>query len=209
MESEFLFELERTYKKCADWKLHDEHRQLLNELCYMELTKEIIDFLCEKIISKKHFWDVRFEYLRVLIVNPSSIKFELKDFYLGALKRSRRMAMKIFFIRGYASYATEEELTPIIKKFIQSLYKTMDDADWNYVISNPGLPYLVNTYKYDCLKEALEIAKTEYNKVKLPFKGVYTLDGQLNQVITISADEYRDRLNELENELSKDYEGKL
>jgi hypothetical protein len=209
MENEFLLELERTYKKCSDCGIHDDHQKLLNELCSMELTQELIDFLCEKVVSKKHFWYVRFEYLRVLIINPYSVKFDLKDFYLSALKRSRRMAMKIFFIRGYASYATEKELAPIIKKFIQSLYKTMDDADWNYVISNPGLTYLVNAYKYDYLKEAFEIAKTEYNKVKLPFKGAYTLDEQLNQVNTISADEYRNRLDELKNKLTNDYKGML
>ena len=114
MDNCLLSELERTFKKCSDCLLHPDYIANLNKLNNIELSQELIDYLCDKATSKKHIWEIRFDHLRILLLNPSAKAFDLKEFYFENLKKCRRLAMKIFYIRGYAIYASEEELNPVM-----------------------------------------------------------------------------------------------
>jgi len=189
MHDYLLSELERTFKKCSDWTLHYEYVPLLKQLETITLTQELIDFLCDKVTSKKHFWWIRFEHLSILLLNPSSKKFDLKNFYFEKAKRSRRLAMKIFFIRGYAIYATEEELIPLMEKFCKNLENNHDYTDYEYILSVAGLPYLTDKYGYDCFKKALKKAKEEYQMVDPLLRGYFTLNSRLEQVELLSVEE--------------------
>ena len=191
--SYLLSELERTFKRCSDCLLHPEYEEYLNLLCKIPLNQELVDYLCEKANSKKHTWEIRFEHLRVLLMNPTSRVFDLKGFYLEKLKKSRRLAMKIFYIRGYAMYATEEELIPVMAKFRNNLEKNHDDIDYNYILSVAGLPYLVKTYGYDCFVQTLEKAKQEHEKIDPLLRGYFTLDENLNQVNLLTDEEIHQR----------------
>ena len=191
--SYLVSELERTLKKCSDCLLHPEYVEQLNLLYKLPLNQELVDYLCAKATSKKHIWETRFDHLRILLLNPTSRAFDLKTFYLENLKKSRRLAMKLFYIRGYAMYATEEELTPIMAKFRKSLEKNHDYIDYNYILSAAGLPYLVKTYGYDCFAETLEQARQEHEKIHPLLRGYFTLDEQMNQVNLLSAEEIRRR----------------
>ena len=73
--------------------------------------------------------------------------------------------MKIFFIRGYALYACETEVKFVVGKFNANMKKIHDYIDYEFILSDAGLPYLVNEYKYDCFTESLDIAKEEYEKI--------------------------------------------
>ena len=164
MDNSLLLKLERTFTKCSDYGLLPEYVILFNKLYDIELSKELVEYLCDKATSKKHIWEIRFDHLRILLLNPSARKFDLKAFYLENLKRSRRLALKLFYIRGYAMYASEEELNPVMEKFCNNMEKIHDYIDYNYILSVAGLPYLADTYGYPCFAEGLETAKREYEK---------------------------------------------
>lgn len=193
MNDILLLELERTFHKCSDCLLHPDYKSCLNKLYNIELTKNYIDFLCDKVISKKHIWEIRFDHLRILLLHSSAAKFDLKDFYLEHIKKCRRLAMKLFLIRGYAIYASEEELMPIMEKFQKSLEKNHDYIDYNYILSVAGLPYLVNTYGYSCFAKALEKAQEEHEKIDPLLQGYFTLNEKLQQVNLLTAEELRER----------------
>ena len=188
-----LSELDRTFKKCSDCILHPEYISLLNELYDTNLSKEHIDYLCDKVVSEKHIWEIRFEHLRILLLNSSTAAYDLKAFYFENLNKCRRLAMQIFYIRGYAIYASEEELIPIMEKFQKSLEKNRDYIDYNYILSVAGLLYLVNTYGYDCFVKSLEKAQEEHEKIDPLLRGYFTLNKKLEQVNFLTHEEVRRR----------------
>ncbi len=184
------------FSKCSDFLLHPEYEKLLKQLYDYELTQEIVDFLCDKAISKKHFCEMRFEHLKILLLNKSALNFDLKQFYLDNVKKSRRLWLKLFYIRGYALYATEQELVPIIKKFQTQLEKNHDYIDYEYILSEAGLPYLVNEYGYRCFSDALETANNEYQKIDPLLRGYFTLNENLEHINLISNEEALKRSKE-------------
>lgn len=194
MDTFLLTELERTFKKCSDCALHPEYAALLKRLDTIELTQDLIDFLCAKATSKKHIWEIRFDHLRILLRNPTSQLFDLKDFYLENLKKSRRPAIKIFFIRGYALYASEEEMIPVMTKFRKNLEGPCGYLDFNYILSAAGLPYLAQTYGYSCFRESLEKAQLEHSRISPSLQGYFTLNENMEQVNLISAEEAGKRM---------------
>ena len=72
-----------------------------------------------------------------------------------------------FFIRGYAIYASEEEIKTVIDKFQKCLEKNYDYVDYNCILSVAGIPYLVYTYGYECFVRTLEKAEEEYQRIDL------------------------------------------
>ena len=193
MSRDLLAELERTFKRSSDGALDKEYRVLLEQLRSVKLTQELVDFLCAKIESKKHIWEIRFEHLRILLINPSAQEFALKDFYFEKIIKCRRLALKLFFIRGYAQYATEEELNPIMERFQKSLEKNHDYIDYNWILSVAGLPFLVSTYKYPCFLKTLKKAEAEHLRIDELLRGYFTLDENLNQVNLLSFEETEKR----------------
>jgi hypothetical protein len=188
--------LSHWFSKCSDCLLHPEYEKLLNKLYAYDLTQEIIDFLCSKAVSKKHFCEIRFQHLKILLLNKSALKFDLKQFYLDNVKKSRRLWLKMFYIRGYAFYATEQELAPIMKKFQAQLEKNHDYIDYEYILSEAGLPYLVNEYDYPCFSDALETANNEYQKIDPLLRGYFTLNENLEHINLISNEEALKRSKE-------------
>jgi len=193
MDNCLLSELERTFKKCSDCSLHPDYIASLNILYNIELSQELIDYLCDKITSKKHIWEIRFNHLRILLLNPSAKAFDLKAFYFENLKKCRRLALKIFYIRGYAIYASEEELNPVMEKFQKSLEKNHDYIDYNYLLSVAGIPYLVDTYGYDCFAKTLEKAEEEHQQIDPLLRGYFTLTEDIEQISLLSIEESRRR----------------
>ena len=194
MDNCLLSELERTFKMCSDCLLHPDYIANLNKLYNVELSQELIDYLCDKATSKKHIWEIRFDHLRILLLNPSAKAFDLKKFYFENLKKCRRLALKIFYIRGYAIYASEEELNPVMEKFRKNLEKNHDHMDYNYLLSVAGIPYLADTYGYDCFVRTLEKAEEEHQRIDPLLRGYFTLNTNLEQVDLLSTEKVRRRL---------------
>ena len=188
--------LEYWFSKCSDCLLHPEYTKLLDELYNYELNQEIIDFLCDKATSKKHWCEIRFEHLKILLLNETSFNYDLKQFYLDNLKKCRRLWLKLFYIRGYALYATEQELVPIMKKFQTQLEKNHDYIDYEYILSEAGLPHLVNKYNYRCFSDVLETANKEYQKIDPLLRGYFTLNENLEHINLISNEEAQKRSKE-------------
>ena len=193
MTNDLLHKLNESYKKCSNCILHQDYLLFLNRLNHCELTKECIDFLCEKSTSKKHIWEIRFEHLKILLLNKSAQNFDLKDFYLSNINKCRRLALKLFYIRGYAIYATEEELNTIMNKFCSSLEKNHDYIDYEHILSVAGLPYLAKKYQYECFKKALKKAENEYQKIDPLLRGYFTINENLEQINILSTEEVRER----------------
>lgn len=188
--------LEYWFSKCSDCLLHPEYEKLLNELYDYDLNQEIIDFLCDKATSKKHWCELRFKHLKILLLNETALNYDLKQFYFDALKRCRRLWLKMFYIRGYALYATEEELLPVMKKFQQLLEKNHDYIDYEYILSVAGLSCLAEKYDYACFKETLETAKIEYQKIDPLLRGYFTMNEKLEHINLISYEEALKRSKE-------------
>lgn len=108
-------------------------------------------------------------------------KYDLKEFFLIAFKKERYLEMRLTAIRGYATYVSEKEVIPLMKKFVDILVKIPSHTPYNYqeyemLRCKFGLPYLVEKYKYDCFKEALEQLEKQYNDMPDECKGFFTLD---------------------------------
>lgn len=193
MDNHLLQELEHLFKKCSDYMLDPDYILLLNKLYDVELSQELVSYLCEKSILKKFAWERRLDHLRILLINPSAKMYDLKAFYYENIKKSRRLALKLFYIRGYAIYASEEELTPVMDKFCNNLGNNHDYIDYRHIMSAAGLPYLVNTYEYACFVKALKKAEEEYQKIDPLLKGYFTLNSDLEYVSLLSSDECKRR----------------
>ena len=66
--------------------------------------------------------------------------------------------------------------------------------DYNYILSAPGLPYLVNTYGYPCFVQTLEKAQQEKKRNSALLGGFFTLDERLKQVNLLSPEECQRRM---------------
>lgn len=181
--------LEREIKRCSDCGLTVEYRALLDALDEAPLTQEIVDYLCRMIVAKKYIWEIHFDHLRPLLINPMAKQFDLKLFYAERFGRSRRLCMKMYFLRGYAMYASEEEVTKLCSKFTQALSKNHDYIDYMDIMSEYGLAYLVRTHNYPCFVEAWNQAQSEYKKIHPNLRGYATTDARLRHVNLLSTGE--------------------
>jgi len=203
MQNNILDQLNTAYNKCSDCLLHPEYAHLLNTLSSLELTEALVDFLCTRVTSNKHIWEIRFEHLRILLLNNSTRCFDLKKFFLDNYKKSRRLTMKLFFLRGYAMYATEKEIEPLINNFCDKLKSNHDYIDYEHILSIPALPYLVNTYKYKCFESAYNTALEEYEKIDPLLRGFFTLNENLKQINLLTSEEISSRTKEFLNKIQK------
>lgn len=183
MRAPTIIALEQAFQKCSDCLLHEDYVPLLRRLETCDLTAEHIAYLQEKCLSQKHIWEIRFEHLRVLLLNPEAQNYNLKEFFSARVKASRRLSMKLFYIRGLAMYATEAELEPIMDRFCTSLEKNHNYIDYNDILSVAGLPYLVDVYGYDCFCKAYQKAQEEVQRISPLLLGGFTRDSRLRQVI--------------------------
>ena len=77
--------LEQAFRKCSDCSLHADYLPLLERLETCDLTAEHIAYLQEKCLSKKHMWEIRFDHLRVLLLNPTTRNYDLKAIHEAVL----------------------------------------------------------------------------------------------------------------------------
>ena len=182
-------ELEREVKRCSDCGLTVEYRMLLDALDEASLTQELVDYLCGMIVAKKYIWEIHFAHLRPLLLNPMAKQFDLKQFFAERFSRSRRLCMKMYFLRGYAMYASAEEVTRMCGKFVAALTKGHDYIDYMDIMSEYGLPYLLRTYQYPCFVQAWETALRESEKIHQHLRGYMTTNESLRHVRLLSVKE--------------------
>lgn len=174
---DLLRQLKENYRY-SDFYMPDErYEQYLRQLRTVPLTQELVDYLCTQIDNpkSKRSCELRFIHLQPLFLNPTAAYFDLKDFLYDHLKRCRRPWLRMFYLRAYAQYATEQELEPQLAKFEDMLRKYHDYQDFAQILSPAGLPFLVRQYGYPRLKQTLAVAIIEYTHINPKLRGFFTL----------------------------------
>ncbi len=123
----------------------------------------------------------------------------LKDFFLIAFKKERHVDMRLVALRGYACYASEDEVTPLMAKLSDIIKKIPTQTrypwqEYEMLRSQFGLPYLAERYGYDCFIQASEQLNTQYDDMPELCKGFFTLDAQGLHVQLLPTEETRERL---------------
>lgn len=128
-----------------------------------------------------------------------------KEFFLQAFRKERYLDMKLCALRGYAAYATEDEVAPLMARLLELLRKRAVTTPCDYQEYEPMrsaflMPYLLQRYGYDCFRAFHEQLEAQYAAMPDCFKGIFTLDEQGN------LRELRDR-DEVQRALSAWLEG--
>jgi len=154
------------------------YQDAMGQLRLEELTQADVDFLTNFYATSTDLSD-RNCILCALVLRGSA--FDLKSFFLAAFKRERYLDMRLTALRGYAAYATEAEVEPLMAKLMQLLARIpqrapLDSDECEHFRSPFGLPYLVEHYGYDCFKTALCQVEAQYDAIPGSAKGHFTVD---------------------------------
>ena len=147
------------------------------EIRHEELMKS---YFQEKEVTKRN------EILKQLLLD---IPIDAKDFFLQAFKKERYLDMKLSAVRGYAVYATEEEVSTLMNKLLELLKKRPEKTPYNYTEYEPMrsvflMKYLLKHYDYECFRVFDIQLEEQYNDMPDCFKDIFTLD-ELGNVCTI------------------------
>ena len=126
----------------------------------------------EKEVSK------RSEILTQLLLD---IPVNAKDFFLKVFKKERYLDMKLSAVRGYAVFATEDEVSALMNKLLELLKKRPEKTPYNYTEYEPMrsvflMPYLLEHYGYECFRVFNIQLEKQYDDMPNCFKGIFTLD---------------------------------
>lgn len=89
--------------------------------------------------------------------------------------------MKLCAVRGYAAYATEDEVAVLMDKLLELLQKRVASAPCSYNEYEPMrsvflMPYLLEHYGYACFQAFHQQLEKQYNAMPACFKNIFTLD---------------------------------
>ncbi len=106
---------------------------------------------------------------------------DAKDFFYRAFKRERYLDMRLTAIRGYAFYASEEEVEIVMSKMLELLKRRPERTPYDYQEYEPMrskflMPYLIERYDYQCFKDFNEQLEKQYNAMPDVFKNIYSVD---------------------------------
>jgi len=106
---------------------------------------------------------------------------DAKDFFLRAFKKERYLDMKLSAVRGYAAYASEDEVTVLMEKMLELLKKRHEKTPYNYTEYEPMrsvflMPYLLEHYHYSCFQSFHMQLEKQYNEMPECFKNIFSLD---------------------------------
>ena len=95
--------------------------------------------------------------------------------------------MRLTAIRGYAVFATEKEIEPLMKKMTELLRKRPQTTPYNYqeyeiLRSAYLMPYLLEKYGYTCFKDFNQQLNLQYDDMPDLFKGILTCDENGNVI---------------------------
>jgi hypothetical protein len=161
------------------------------------LDDDDVDFLVHLYILLKDI-PCRSFILQTLVLKDNG---KLHDFFFNAFSRERHLDMKLTAIRGYANYATENEVEILMSKFTATLKRGALTTPYNYeeyelIRSVFGLPYLIEKYKYKCFFCAYEQEEELYKAMPEAFKGYFTLDEKGNLVELLNSNEIKKKMED-------------
>ncbi len=143
------------------------------------------EYLMESYFHEKEF-SKRSEILRQLLLD---MPVDAKDFFLKVFKKERYLDIKLRAVRGYAAYATEDEVSILMDKLLELLKKRPDKTPCNYTEYEPMrsvflMPYLLEHYDYACFRLFNLQLEKQYADMPDCFKDIFTLD-EFGNVFTI------------------------
>ncbi|WP_123966542.1 hypothetical protein [Chryseobacterium phosphatilyticum] len=164
----------------SDEKVNERHidfRDALYQLDTENLTSENTDVLIKIYKTTKQI-DYRNRILKLLYTHNSS---DLQEFFEGAYKKERYLDMKIYGLRGLALFSNEKYIEKLVNKLKLILAKREETTPYNYqeyelLRGKNALPFIVDTYNYNCLKELLQQVNEQYERMPDAFKGHFTTD---------------------------------
>lgn len=129
-----------------------------------------------------------------------------KEFFLAAFKKERYLDMRLTAIRGYAIFATEKEIEPLMKKLTEILRKIPQTTPYNYqeyemLRSAYLMPYLLEKYGYACFKKFNQQLNLQYDDMPDLFKGIFTCDEKGNCIQLLSQQESEERWKAIHDEI--------
>lgn len=129
-------------------------------------------FFQEKDVSKRN------EILKQLLLD---MPVDAKDFFLRVFKKERYLDMKLSAVRGYAAYASEDEVSVLMDKLLELLKKRPEKTPYNYTEYEPMrsvflMPYLLGRYGYMCFQLFNMQLEKQYADMPDCFKDIFTLD---------------------------------
>ncbi len=122
-----------------------------------------------------------FERNQILTYLLLHIPADGKDFFLKAFKRERYLDMRLSAVRGYAAYATEEEVNVLMKKMLELLKRIPQHtpyaySDYECMRSVFLMPYLLEHYPYECFRTFNAQLEEQYQAMPDCFKNIFSLD---------------------------------
>lgn len=129
---------------------------------------------------------------------------DAKDFFLKAFKKERYLDMKLSAVRGYAAYATEEEVGVLMNKLLELLKMIPQRTPYDYreyecMRSVFLMPYLIEKYGYECFHTFNEQLEEQYNDMPDCFKNIFSLDENGNAYDIRDSEEVKQSWNDFWN----------
>lgn len=128
----------------------------------------------------------RYEIIKLLLCDLPS---DAKEFFGKAFKKERYLDMKLAAVRGYAAYAAEEEVAPLMGKLMELLKKRAAQTPYDYTEYEPMrsvflMPYLLKHYDYECFRLFNQQLEKQYDEMPECFKNIFTLDeyGKMHEI---------------------------
>jgi hypothetical protein len=147
----------------------------------MTLAEALIEqYFSQKDVTKRH-----------LLLKEITFKCEYasKEFFENAFEKERKLEEKLTALRGFAYYASEQEVEPYANKLRESILKIPKTTPYAYNLYEDIraaylLPYLVKTYNYPCFIELRNQVEKQYEDMPDVFKNIYSYDenGQFYQI---------------------------
>ena len=142
---------------------------------------ELIElYFSEKDVTKRHH-----------LLKAIMFKCDLasKEFFDKAFKKERKLEEKLTALRGYAFYASEQEVKTYANKLREAVMKVPKTTPYAYNLYEDMraaylLPYLVKTYNYQCFIDLYEQVEKQYEAMPDVFKNIYSYDenGEFYQI---------------------------
>ncbi len=146
----------------------------------------------------------RYSFLKELAIrHPEKTS---KEFFLAVFRKERYLDMRLTAIRGYAVFATEKEIEPLMKKMTELLRKRPQTTPYNYqeyeiLRSAYLMPYLLEKYGYTCFKDFNQQLNLQYDDMPDLFKGIFTCDENGNVIQLLSQQESEERWKAIHDEI--------
>lgn len=181
------------------YKDNPQYQDAMINMRFEKFSDEDLQFFVNLYSTSKDIFS-RNQILQAFVLQ--CLEYDLMDFFLTAFKKERYLDMRLVAIRGYAAYTTENEVIPLMKKFLEILIKIPSHTPYDYqeyeiLRSKFGLPYLVGRYGYECFQKTLEQLDKQYNEMPDLCKGFFTQDENGLHVPLLPPKEIINRLDKL------------